>query len=132
MFRSYEVSSINTIIWAFVFSLLYADGEWQWPRLTPSRAPGRGLQTVDLALYLDQKEPVREIAESTQTGSAPRSSRAWRSAWRRVCGAWWHRSCTGHQQPGLRDQGLIYVLYGVAMVGMLHAVPTGNNVAMDS
>jgi len=28
MFRSYEVSSINTVVWTFVFALLYA-GEWK-------------------------------------------------------------------------------------------------------
>ena len=39
MFRSYEVSSINTVIFAFIFSLLYA-GEWQ---LATLNAVGVGL-----------------------------------------------------------------------------------------
>jgi len=70
MFRSYEVSSINTVVWAFVFSLLYV-GEWQ---LATLNAVGVGLAVVFnplTSLFTSiKKKPVREIAESTQTGSA--------------------------------------------------------------
>ncbi len=33
MFRSYEVSSVNTIIWAFVLAILYAN-DWRLGMLT--------------------------------------------------------------------------------------------------
>ncbi|MGD8737689.1 MAG: sodium/proton-translocating pyrophosphatase, partial [Anaerolineae bacterium] len=71
MFRSYEVSSINTVIFAFLFSLLYAEGEWQ---LATLNAIGVGLAVVFnplTSLFTSiKRKPVQEIAESTQTGSA--------------------------------------------------------------
>jgi K(+)-stimulated pyrophosphate-energized sodium pump len=70
MFRSYEVSSLNTIIFAFLFSLIYA-GEWQ---LATLNAIGVGLAVIFnplTSLFTSAKrKPVQEIAESTQTGSA--------------------------------------------------------------
>jgi len=46
MFRSYEVSSINTVVWAFVFSLAYV-GEWQ---LATAERRRRGTERWSLTL----------------------------------------------------------------------------------
>jgi len=49
-----------------------------------------------------------------------------------VCGAWWPLWWPWGQLPGVRNEGLIYTLYGVAMVGIGMLSHTGNNVAMDA
>ncbi len=133
MFRSYEVSSINTVIWAFVFSILYAQ-EWQ---LATLNAIGVGLAVVFnplTSLFTSlHKKPVQEIAESTKTGSATTilsglavgmEASVWSLFAIVVALAASHLIFHG--------EGLIYTLYGVAMVGIGMLSHTGNNVAMDS
>jgi len=70
MFRSYEVSSINTVVWTFVFAMLYA-GEWKLALLS---SIGVGLAVVfnPLSSYFTSyhKKPVKEIVESMKTGTA--------------------------------------------------------------
>ena len=70
MFRSYEVSSVNTIFFAFLVAILYA-GDWRLAMLT---AIGVGLAVAfnPLTSYFTstRKPPVKEIVESTDTGPA--------------------------------------------------------------
>ena len=133
MFRSYEVSSINTIVWAFVFSLLYAQ-EWQ---LATLNAIGVGLAVVFnplTSLFTSiRKKPVREIAESTQTGAATTILSGLAvgmeaSVWSVVAIV----VALASSYLIFRSEGLIYTLYGVAMVGIGMLSHTGNNVAMDA
>jgi K(+)-stimulated pyrophosphate-energized sodium pump len=133
MFRSYEVSSINTIIWAFVFSLAYAH-EWQ---LATLNAIGVGLAVAFnplTSLFTSiKKKPVREIAESTQTGSATTILSGLAvgmeaSVWSLVAIV----VALAASYLIFHTEGLIYTLYGVAMVGIGMLSHTGNNVAMDA
>ncbi|MGD2205248.1 MAG: sodium-translocating pyrophosphatase [Anaerolineae bacterium] len=133
MFRSYEVSSLNTIIFAFLFSWFYA-GEWQ---LATLNAIGVGLAVVFnplTSLFTSVKrKPVQEIAESTQTGSATTILSGLAvgmeaSVWSLVAIV----VALGASFVIFYDQSLIYMLYGVAMVGIGMLSHTGNNVAMDS
>jgi K(+)-stimulated pyrophosphate-energized sodium pump len=133
MFRSYEVSSINTIIFAFLFSLLYAN-EWQ---LATLNAVGVGLAVIFnplTSLFTSaKKKPVQEIAESTQTGSATTILSG--LAVGMEASVWSVVAIVGAIAASLivfRDQDLIFQLYGVAMVGIGMLSHTGNNVAMDS
>jgi K(+)-stimulated pyrophosphate-energized sodium pump len=70
MFRSYEVSSVNTIFWAFVVSILYAR-DWRLAALT---AIGVGLAVAfnPLTSYFTstKRSPVKEIVDSTRGGPA--------------------------------------------------------------
>jgi K(+)-stimulated pyrophosphate-energized sodium pump len=133
MFRSYEVSSINTIVWAFVFSIFYA-GEWQ---LATLNAIGVGLAVAFnplTSLFTSiKKKPVREIAESTQTGSATTILSGLAvgmeaSVWSLVAIV----VALAASYLIFHTEGLIYTLYGVAMVGIGMLSHTGNNVAMDA
>lgn len=133
MFRSYEVSSINTIIWAFVVAIFYAN-DWRLAALTTI---GVGLAVIfnPLTSYFTstKKPPVKEIVEATNTGAATTilqglSVGMESSVWAVVVivisfifalllyGA----------------DGTIYVLYAVATIGIGMLSHTGNNVAMDS
>jgi K(+)-stimulated pyrophosphate-energized sodium pump len=133
MFRSYEVSSLNTVIFAFLFSLIYA-GEWQ---LATLNAIGVGLAVVFnplTSLFTSAKrKPVQEIAESTQTGSATTILSGLAvgmeaSVWSVVAIV----VAIGASLLIFYNNDLIYMLYGVAMVGIGMLSHTGNNVAMDS
>jgi K(+)-stimulated pyrophosphate-energized sodium pump len=134
MFRSYEVSSINTVFFAFLFSLLYADGEWQ---LATLNAIGVGLAVVFnplTSLFTSAKrKPVQEIAESTKTGTATTVLSGLAlgmeaSVWSLLAIV----VALGASFVIFHDSPLIYMLYGVAMVGIGMLSHTGNNVAMDS
>jgi len=133
MFRSYEVSSINTIIFAFVFSLAYAH-EWQ---LATLNAVGVGLAVLFnplTSLFTSiKRKPVQEIAESTQTGSATTILSGLAvgmeaSVWSLVAIV----VAIAASLLIFYNNDLIYMLYGVAMVGIGMLSHTGNNVAMDS
>ena len=133
MFRSYEVSSINTIIFAYLFSLFYA-GEWQ---LATLNAIGVGLAVLFnplTSLFTSTKrKAVREMAESTQTGAATTILSGLAvgmeaSVWSLVAIV----VALGASVVIFSSEGLIYMLYGVAMVGIGMLSHTGNNVAMDS
>ncbi len=133
MFRSYEVSSVNTVFWAFMFSWFYAH-EWQLALLN---AVGVGLAVVfnPLTSYFTsyKHRPVKEIVESTRTGTATTvlsgiavgmESSVWSVLV--ICIA------LGVSYLIYRGMTPIYMLYGVAMVGIGMLSHTGNNVAMDS
>jgi len=133
MFRSYEVSSINTILWAFILAIFYA-GDWRMGVLT---AIGVGLAVVfnPLTSYFTstKRAPVKEIVKSTRTGPATTilsglsvgmESSVW--ALVAICASFIGALILyGEQAP-------IYVLYAVAMIGIGMLSHTGNNVAMDS
>lgn len=133
MFRSYELSSIITVLSAFLFALSYG-GEW---KLALLNAVGIALAVVfnPLTSYFTsyKKKPVKEIVESTKTGSATTilsglSVGMESSVWSLIV------ICIALASSYLiyLSQGPIYMLYGVAMIGIGMLSLTGNNVAMDS
>jgi K(+)-stimulated pyrophosphate-energized sodium pump len=133
MFRSYEVSSVNTVIWAFVVATLYA-GDW---RLGMLATVGVGLAVAfnPLTSYFTstRRKPVKEIVEATKTGSATTilsglSVGMESSVWALVLIVI-SFVCALILYGG---QNATYVLYAVAMVGIGMLSHTGNNVAMDS
>jgi K(+)-stimulated pyrophosphate-energized sodium pump len=133
MFRSYEVSSVNTVIFSFLVALLYAH-DWRLAMLTTI---GVGLAVVfnPLTSYFTstRKSPVKEIVKSTITGPATTilsglSVGMESSVWALVVIA----ISFIFAMLLYNAQGAIYVLYAVAMIGIGMLSHTGNNVAMDS
>jgi K(+)-stimulated pyrophosphate-energized sodium pump len=133
MFRSYEVSSVNTIIWAFVVAILYAH-DWRLAALT-TIGVGLAVAFNPLTSYFTstKRPPVKEIVKSTGTGAATTilsglSLGMESSVWALVVLAISFMlglilySADGH----------LYVLYAIAMIGIGMLSHTGNNVAMDS
>ena len=133
MFRSYEVSSVFTILISIIVANLYAD-DWRLAALT---AIGVGLAVAfnPLTSYFTstKKAPVKEIVASTNTGPATTilsglSVGMESSVWALcvivisfIMGILLYRS-----------DGPQYVLYAIAMIGIGMLSHTGNNVAMDS
>ncbi|MCS7178193.1 MAG: sodium-translocating pyrophosphatase [Anaerolineae bacterium] len=145
MFRSYEVSSINTIVWSFLFAWWYAH-DW---RLALLNAIGVGLAVSfnPITAYFTsaKRKPVQEIVQSTRTGPATTilsglSVGMETSVWSLlvICLTMGTSFLIAHLFPpaniqALGEQGiLLYMLYGVAMIGIGMLSHTGNNVAMDS
>jgi len=133
MFRSYEVSSINTILWSLLFALIYT-GEW---KLAFLNAVGIGLAVLfnPLTSYFTsyKKKPVKEIVESTKTGTATTilsglSVGMEASVWSVLILA----GAMGLSFLVYQGMEPIYMLYGVAMIGIGMLSLTGNNVAMDA
>ena len=133
MFRSYEVSSVNTVIFSFVVAILYAD-DWKLAMLT-SIGVGLAVAFNPLTSYFTstRKSPVKEIVKSSNTGPATlilsglsvgMESSVWALV---VIAISFILSYLLYQADGA-----IYVLYAVAMVGIGMLSHTGNNVAMDS
>jgi len=133
MFRSYEVSSIITVIAAFILAFTYAD-DWRLGALTMI---GVGLAVVfnPLTSYFTSytKKPVQEIIDSMKTGTATTilsglSVGMESTVWALIA------IVISFVLAMLLYQGdgAIYVLYAVAMVGIGMLSHTGNNVAMDS
>ncbi len=133
MFRSYEVSSVNTVLFSFLVAILYAH-DWKLAMLT---SIGVALAVVfnPLTSYFTstRKPPVKEIVKSSNTGPATlilsglsvgMESSVWALA---VIAISFIFSLLLYQA-----QGANYVLYAVAMVGIGMLSHTGNNVAMDS
>ncbi len=134
MFRSYEVSSVNTVIWAFVLAFTYAN-DWRLGLLT---AIGVGLAVAfnPLTSYFTSTKnaPVKEIVKSTKTGSATTilsglalgmESAVW--ALVAIAISFVFAILLYGNEPDAT-----YVLYAVAMIGIGMLSHTGNNVAMDS
>jgi K(+)-stimulated pyrophosphate-energized sodium pump len=133
MFRSYEVSSINTVLWSFVVAILYA-GDWRLAMLTTI---GVGLAVVfnPLTSYFTSTKntPVKEIVKATKTGPATTiltglSIGMESSVWALLVIAVsfiFALMLYGGESPTA-------VLYAVAMIGIGMLSHTGNNVAMDS
>ena len=134
MFRSYEVSSVNTIFWAFVVALAYA-GDWRLAMLT---AIGVGLAVAfnPLTSYFTstKRPPVKEIVKATNTGPATTilsglSIGMESSVWALIVIV---LSFIGALLLYGGEKDPAYVLYAVAMIGIGMLSHTGNNVAMDS
>ena len=133
MFRSYEVSSVNTVIWSFVVAIAYAH-DWKLAMLT-TIGVGLAVAFNPITSYFTSTKsaPVKEVVESTRFGPATTilsglSLGMESSVWALVVIAIsfiFSLFLYGNMEP-------IYVLYGVAMVGIGMLSHTGNNVAMDS
>lgn len=133
MFRSYEVSSVNTVFWAFIIGIFYA-GDWRLGMITTI---GVGLAVIfnPLTSYFTatKKPPVQEIVQSSKTGTATTilsglsvgmESTVWASV---VIAISFILALILYS-----NEPPIYVLYAVAMIGIGMLSQTGNNVAMDS
>ena len=70
MFRSYEVSSINTIFFSFLVAILYAK-DWRMAMLT-TIGVGLAVAFNPLTSYFTatNRTPVKEIVKSTKFGPA--------------------------------------------------------------
>jgi K(+)-stimulated pyrophosphate-energized sodium pump len=140
MFRSYEVSSVFTVFWAFVLAFAYAQ-DWRMGALT---AVGVGLAVAfnPLTSYFTstKKPPVKEIVESTETGPATTilsglSVGMESSVWALiviVISFVMAIVLFGEDNIFGMTGGGEYVLFAVAMIGIGMLSHTGNNVAMDS
>jgi K(+)-stimulated pyrophosphate-energized sodium pump len=133
MFRSYEVSSINTIFFSFLVAILYA-GDWRLAMLT-TIGVGLAVAFNPLTSYFTSytKPPVREIVDSTDTGPATTILSGLAvgmesSVWALIVIA----ISFIFAVLLYRADGAIYILYAVAMIGIGMLSHTGNNVAMDS
>lgn len=134
MFRSYELSSVNTVIWAFVVAFAYAH-DW---RLAALATIGVGLAVVfnPLTSYFTatNKKPVQEIVDSTETGAATTILTGLSVGMESsvyaviVIAISFMLSILLYTNEG----NPLYVLYAVAIVGIGMLSQTGNNVAMDS
>lgn len=133
MFRSYEVSSINTILFSFLLAIFYAN-DWRLGLLT-TIGVGLAVAFNPLTSYFTstKKSPVIEIVKSTRTGPATTilsglsvgmESAVWALV---VIVISFVFALLIYQ-----GEGTIYVLYAVAMIGIGMLSHTGNNVAMDS
>jgi len=133
MFRSYELSSFFTIVMTFIVAQLYAH-EW---KLAVLISIGIILALIfnPLTSYFTsyKKAPVQSIVQSTKTGSATTilsglavgmESSVWSVLV--ICLALASSLLIYHGMPP------IYMLYGVAMIGIGMLSLTGNNVAMDA
>jgi len=134
MFRSYEVSSVNTVLWAFVLAIFYAN-DWRLGMLT-TIGVGLAVAFNPLTSYFTstKKSPVQEIVKSTRTGAATSilsglSVGMESSVWAAVV-------IVVSFIAGLLiyqgESSATYVLYAIAMIGIGMLSHTGNNVAMDS
>ena len=133
MFRSYEVSSVNTVLWSFLVAILYA-GDWRLAMLTTI---GVGLAVIfnPLTSYFTstKRAPVKEIVKSTDTGPATTILSGLSVGMESSVWALFVLAISFTLSWLLyRGDGAIYVLYAVAMVGIGMLSHTGNNVAMDS
>jgi len=133
MFRSYEVSSVNTIVWSFVVAVHYAH-DWRLAMLT-SVGVALAVAFNPLTSYFTstRKSPVKEIVRSTKTGPATTilsglSVGMESSVWAVVVIALSFFIALLLYSSA----GATYVLYAVAMIGIGMLSHTGNNVAMDS
>ncbi len=133
MFRSYELSGIITVLAAFAFAIFYA-GEW---KLALLNAVGIILAVIfnPLTSYFTshKSRPVKEIVDSTKSGPATTilsglsvgmESSVWSVLVISIAIAVSYLIYAG-MPP-------VYMLYGVAMIGIGMLSLTGNNVAMDA
>jgi K(+)-stimulated pyrophosphate-energized sodium pump len=133
MFRSYEISSVNTRFWAFVVAMLYAN-DWRLGMLT---AIGVGVAVVfnPLTSYFTatKKSPVQDIVKATETG--PATTILSGLSLGMESSVWALLVIAISFALGLllyASTGPLYVLYAIAMIGIGMLSQTGNNVAMDS
>ena len=133
MFRSYEVSSVNTVLWSFVVAILYAN-DWRLAMLT-SIGVGLAVAFNPLTSYFTstRRTPVKEIVKATKTGAATTILTGLSIGMESSVLALLVIALSfifalmlyGGESP-------TNVLYAVAMIGIGMLSHTGNNVAMDS
>lgn len=133
MFRSYEVSSVFTVLVSFWLAISYAN-DWRLAALT-SIGVALAVAFNPLTSYFTstKKAPVKEIVASTNTGPATTilsglSVGMESSVWALIV-------IVISFIAGLLlyfAEGPTYILYAVAMIGIGMLSHTGNNVAMDS
>jgi K(+)-stimulated pyrophosphate-energized sodium pump len=134
MFRSYEVSSINTIFWAFVLAMSYGK-DWRLGMLT-TIGVGLAVAFNPLTSYFTatRKNPVQEIIRSTKFGPATTilsglavgmESSVYALIVIAISFVMGLLVYGGKGDP-------LYVLYAISMIGIGMLSHTGNNVAMDS
>jgi len=133
MFRSYEVSSINTIFWAFLVAMFYAN-DW---RLGALIAIGVGLAVSfnPLTSYFTatDKNPVKDIVKSTRAGPATTILSGLASGYESTVWALLYIVISIVLAMLLYPPATgVFTLYAVAMIGIGMLSQTGNNVAMDS
>ena len=133
MFRSYEVSSFITVGISFIVATIYAH-DWRLAMLT---AIGVGLAVAfnPLTSYFTstRHKPVREIVDSTDTGSATTILSGLSVGMESTVWALFVIAISFVLATILYNvDGTTYVLYAVAMIGIGMLSHTGNNVAMDS
>jgi K(+)-stimulated pyrophosphate-energized sodium pump len=134
MFRSYEVSSINTVFWAFVVAWFYGN-DW---RLGALVAIGVGLAVSfnPLTSYFTatNKNPVKEIVKATEAGPATTILSGLASGFESSVWALLYIVISFVLAILLfpPENGSVYTLYAIAMIGIGMLSHTGNNVAMDS
>ena len=134
MFRSYELSSINTVFWSFVVAILYTN-DW---RLAALVAIGVGLAVSfnPLTSYFTatNKNPVKDIVKSTRAGPATTILAGLASGYE--SSVWALLTIVVAFVLALAlfpvAGGAIYTLYAIAIIGIGMLSQTGNNVAMDS
>lgn len=133
MFRSYEVSSVNTVIFSFIVAILYAN-DWRLAALT-SIGVALAVAFNPLTSYFTatRRPPVKEIVKSTRTGPATTILSGLSVGMESSVWALLVISISFILALMLYSaDGAIYVLYAVAMIGIGMLSHTGNNVAMDS
>ncbi len=133
MFRSYEVSSVNTVFWSFLVALLYAN-DWRLAVLT-SIGVGLAVAFNPLTSYFTatKSPPVKEVVKSTRTGTATTILSGLSLGMESAVWATLIIALSFVFAVILyRDMPPIYTLYGIAMIGIGMLSHTGNNVAMDS
>jgi K(+)-stimulated pyrophosphate-energized sodium pump len=134
MFRSYEVSSVNTVFWAFVVAWFYG-GDW---RLGALVAIGIGLAVSfnPLTSYFTatNKMPVKEIVKATRAGPATTILSGVSSGFESSVWALFYIVLSFVLAVLLfpTEQGSVYTLYAISMIGIGMLSQTGNNLAMDS
>lgn len=132
MFRSYEVSSVNTIFWAFIVAWLYSNDL----RLGALIAIGVGLAVSfnPLTSYFTSTErtPVKEIVKQTRAGPATTILSGLASGYESSVWALLLIVISFVLALLLFPGGTVYTLYAIAMIGIGMLSQTGNNVAMDS
>ena len=134
MFRSYEVSSINTVFWAFVVAWFYGN-DW---RLGALVAIGVGLAVSfnPLTSYFTatDKNPVKDIVKATRAGPATTILSGLANGFESSVWALLYIVIAFVLAVLLfpPENGSVYTLYAIAMIGIGMLSHTGNNVAMDS
>ncbi len=133
MFRSYEVSSVNTVLWAFVLAMTYGK-DWRLGLLT-TIGVGLAVAFNPLTSYFTatRKKPVQEIIKSTRFGPATTILSGLAVGMESSVYALMVIAISfvfGLLIYG--GEGSLYVLYAISMIGIGMLSHTGNNVAMDS
>jgi len=133
MFRSYEVSSINTVFWAFVVAFLYVN-DW---RLGALIAIGVGLaisfNPLTSHFTAVNKNPVKDIVKSTRAGAATTILSGLATGFESTVWALLYIVVAFVLAMMLYPPSTgVFTLYAIAMIGIGMLSQTGNNVAMDS